>query len=411
MFTRGAWSRCLGGFLIAILVAAVGVVPVAADVTDTTRSVDQYQDDQPTPPDPGFVPYTEADDPADVFTGTPTDTDTDTSASWQSTTPTGFEVAYQFENFYDGSGGLPTFGYAISAPVLEESRLVQYYERQRFERHLEHEGTPYEVQLGLLGVAAAARHGLLGTEPFQPRAAGTGSDQNCDFFPETGHRLCFGFRDYWQSSGLEFGDAGVSYRESVALFGYPISEEFVDPATGRTVQYFERARFEYHSEHAGTPYAILLGLLGTPVWAEVAPHAELAPVEKRPEQAADYSTEIAAEAMKHLGKPYVWGAIGPNSFDCSGFVSYVVSQVTGQNYTRSMAGQASSGVHVNANDLKPGDLVFQQNTYQFGLSHAGIYIGNGQFINAANPSVGVVISNLWDSYWGPRYYTARRIMR
>jgi cell wall-associated NlpC family hydrolase len=74
-----------------------------------------------------------------------------------------------------------------------------------------------------------------------------------------------------------------------------------------------------------------------------------------------------------------------------------------------MDGQVSSGTYVDANALQPGDLVFQQNTYQWGLSHVGIYIGNGQFINAANESTGVTISSLWDSYWGPRYCTARRI--
>ena len=53
--------------------------------------------------------------------------------------------------------------------------------------------------------------------------------------------VCGSFLCYWQMHGLEFGDPGVSYREALALFGLPISEEFTDPATGITVQYFERA--------------------------------------------------------------------------------------------------------------------------------------------------------------------------
>jgi hypothetical protein len=52
------------------------------------------------------------------------------------------------------------------------------------------------------------------------------------------------FRSYWQSHGLEFNDPGISYHESLALFGYPISEEYIDPDTGLVTQYFERARFE-----------------------------------------------------------------------------------------------------------------------------------------------------------------------
>ena len=119
--------------------------------------------------------------------------------------------------------------------------------------------------------------------------------------------------------------------------------------------------------------------------------------------------QIAAEAMKYLGYPYVWAGTTPSGFDCSGFIYYVVNQVTGGGFPRDMASQVTMGSYVDANDLQVGDLVFQQNTYQWGLSHAGIYIGNGQFISAANESVGVTISNLWDSYWGSRYYTARRV--
>jgi hypothetical protein len=138
---------------------------------------------------------------------------------------------------------------------------VQFTERQRFEYHPEFAGTPYETELGRLGYESAERAGLLASAPFQPHPAGTTSDANCTFFAETGHRLCAGFKAYWQSHGLEFGDAGISYRESLALFGYPLSEEFVDPASGLVVQYFERARFEYHPGNA-EPYKILLTRLG-----------------------------------------------------------------------------------------------------------------------------------------------------
>ncbi|MDI3339580.1 MAG: NlpC/P60 family protein [Sphaerobacter sp.] len=118
---------------------------------------------------------------------------------------------------------------------------------------------------------------------------------------------------------------------------------------------------------------------------------------------------IAAEAMKYLGYPYVWGGTTPAGFDCSGFVYYVVNRVTGGGFSRVMEAQVAAGQYVDPNELQPGDLVFQQNTYRWGLSHVGIYIGNGKFIHAADESTGVIISNLWDSYWGPRYYTARRI--
>ncbi|HUY99111.1 MAG TPA: hypothetical protein VMU89_02080 [Thermomicrobiaceae bacterium] len=175
--------------------------------------------------------------------------------------PTGHSLALGFRAFWERNGALPVFGYPLTEEFSESERTVQYTERQRFEYHPELVGTPYEVELGLLGVTEAQRQGLLGTEPFRPLWSGTESDANCRFLPETGHRLCFGFKAYWQSHGLDMGDPGVSFRESLALFGYPISEEFVDPATGLVTQYFERAVFEYHPNNPD-PYKVELRRLG-----------------------------------------------------------------------------------------------------------------------------------------------------
>jgi cell wall-associated NlpC family hydrolase len=128
-----------------------------------------------------------------------------------------------------------------------------------------------------------------------------------------------------------------------------------------------------------------------------------------PPAASPVGERIVNEAMRYLGYPYVWGGTTPAGFDCSGFLYYVINQVNGGGFPRAMEAQVNRGTYVPSDQLQPGDLVFQQNTYQWGLSHAGIYIGNGQFIHAATPGSGVVISDLWDSYWGTRYYTARRI--
>jgi cell wall-associated NlpC family hydrolase len=118
---------------------------------------------------------------------------------------------------------------------------------------------------------------------------------------------------------------------------------------------------------------------------------------------------IAATATKYVRTPYVRGGTTPAGFDCSSFTYFVVNQVTGGGFPRSLAGQVASGSPVAAQNLQPGDLVFFQNTYQAGLSHAGIYVGNGQFVNAANVGTGVTVMNLWGSYWGSRFLTARRI--
>ena len=147
---------------------------------------------------------------------------------------------------------------------------------------------------------------------------------------------------------------------------------------------------------------------------EPEPQAQAEPVqEQQTQQAAPASSGVGQQivdlAMQFQGAPYVWGATGPNSFDCTGFTYYVVNQIIGGGFPRAMEAQAAYGTPVSSDNLQPGDIVFQQNTYKPGMSHAGIYIGNGQFINAANESVGVTVSNLWDSYWGPRYHSAIRV--
>jgi len=179
---------------------------------------------------------------------------------------TSHSLSYGFKTFWEQSGGLPVFGYPLSEEFTEQNAdtgqayTVQYLERQRFEYHPENKGTPYETLLGRLGMAEAQQRNLLSTAPFQPIAPTNAP--TCRSFPETGHQVCASFREYWQTHGLEFGDPGVSYRESLALFGYPISETFTQD--GLTVQYFERAVFEYHPENADTD-RVLLRRLGAQV--------------------------------------------------------------------------------------------------------------------------------------------------
>ena len=97
-------------------------------------------------------------------------------------------------------------------------------------------------------------------------------------FPETGFTVRDDFLAYWQSHGLEFGDYNVSYRESLALFGYPISDVFEEQLEdGKTyrVQYFERARFELHPENADPAYRVLLGQFGRRIRPADPPAAEV----------------------------------------------------------------------------------------------------------------------------------------
>jgi len=128
-----------------------------------------------------------------------------------------------------------------------------------------------------------------------------------------------------------------------------------------------------------------------------------------PATATSLGAKIVAEAMKYVGYPYVWAGASPSGFDCSGFVMYIAQKAAGQSITHSIGQQASSGQYVSKENLQPGDLVFFANTYTAGLSHAGIYIGGGRFVHAENEGTGVVVSNISGGYYGPKYYTARRL--
>lgn len=94
-------------------------------------------------------------------------------------------------------------------------------------------------------------------------------------------------------------------------------------------------------------------------------------------------------AMAQRGDSYVWGAAGPDAFDCSGLTMMAWAQA-GVSLPHSSSAQYGYGTHVAESDLQPGDLVF----YYSPISHVGMYIGSGLIVHAANPGVGVVVSEL-----------------
>ncbi len=158
----------------------------------------------------------------------------------------GHNLSDDFLRYWQTYGGIPIFGYPLTEAFHENGYLVQYFERNRFEYHPENT-PPYDVLLGRLGADYTTGKVYLGVQPFT-------SEPSHRYFPETGHSLNYAFLGYWERNG------------GLALFGYPLSEEIreVSPTDGReyTVQYFERARFEYHPEYQGTDAEVLLGLLG-----------------------------------------------------------------------------------------------------------------------------------------------------
>jgi cell wall-associated NlpC family hydrolase len=126
-----------------------------------------------------------------------------------------------------------------------------------------------------------------------------------------------------------------------------------------------------------------------------------------PAPEANPGTELADFAQQYVGSPYRWGGASPSGFDCTGFVMWVYSQF-GVSLPHNEAGQLASGDRVSADDLEPGDVLVFANTYRAGLSHTGIYLGDGQFVHAADERHGVTVSALWDGYWGPRLVGATR---
>lgn len=190
---------------------------------------------------------------------------------------TGHSLAHGFKAFWDQNGALPVFGYPLADELAQTSSddgktyTVQYLERQRFEYHPENAGTPYAVLLGRLGVDVLSSQGR---DWFTfPKASPTAPH----YFGETGHAIAPQFWDYWSTHGLEFGDRGVSFRESLALFGQPISEPQMESfSTGDEVltQWYERARFEYHPDNPAA-FKVLLGRLGAETLALQTPQTAL----------------------------------------------------------------------------------------------------------------------------------------
>ena len=124
--------------------------------------------------------------------------------------------------------------------------------------------------------------------------------------------------------------------------------------------------------------------------------------------ASNTGQAIASFARQYEGYPYVFGAAGPNAFDCSGFTQWVFRNAAGIELSRDIFAQYEQGTPVARSQLQPGDMVFFQNTYQPGLSHSGIYLGGGLMIHAENEQTGVKISDINSDYYSSRWFGAVR---
>ena len=116
---------------------------------------------------------------------------------------------------------------------------------------------------------------------------------------------------------------------------------------------------------------------------------------------------VVALAKAQVGKAYVWGATGPSSFDCSGLVQWVYKTAIGQTVSRTTYTQVNEGVAVPVStaSLQPGDLLFWGNVAA--PYHVAIYVGNGQYVSAADEQQGVILATISSYFWPT---TARRIL-
>ncbi|NJP06421.1 MAG: hypothetical protein HC837_12735 [Chloroflexaceae bacterium] len=163
---------------------------------------------------------------------------------------TGYCTSGAILAYWESNGGLPVFGFPISSIAIETvegwTGPVQWFERDRLE---DHSTDGQGILAGRLGALLLEREG----RPWEtlPQVDSAPSD-DCTYFAQTRHSLCEPFLGYWLNNG------------GLERFGYPISEpmeEQIGDWQG-SVQYFERRRMEHHPEYVGTPYEVLLGLLG-----------------------------------------------------------------------------------------------------------------------------------------------------
>ena len=198
------------------------------------------------------------------------------------------------------------------------------------------------------------------------------------------------------ASALRVGDQGSEVAEiqgQLASLGYDVTADGdFGPATAEAIKAFQITQgLEADGLVGPSTYEALLG-------------------KEMPEisRGSNYiSRRVVSESMNYLGVPYVFGGTTPYGFDCSGYVRYVFAQA-GIYLPRMADEQYECGIPVSTSELVAGDLVFFS-TYEYGASHVGIYLGDGEFINASS-SQGVSIASLNSSYWGSCYIGARRVL-
>jgi hypothetical protein len=252
---------------------------------------------------------------------------------------TGHSVSFGFKHFFSTRGGLDIFGYPTTEEITENGWTVQYFQRARFEYHPEFAGTPYEVELGLLGDLTAGQTFAKATP--QPGAR---------FYPETSHNLSGPFLKYFDARG------------GLDIFGYPTSEPF--QRAGFTVQYFQRARMELHGSD------VLLGLLGDEYRAQQAAAASassgappMTPAQLAPPPAQPVIVASPPQAPPVIRVGVFSAAGSPATVNISGSGPFTATDASGRQLAGFQGGQTVSvaaagpgGYALNAGQLISSNL-------------------------------------------------------
>ena len=133
----------------------------------------------------------------------------------------------------------------------------------------------------------------------------------------------------------------------------------------------------------------------------------VASVEATRTEVAGMREQILTIARKQLGDPYRAGGAGPDSFDCGGFTQFVFKRALGMDIARTSWGQYDQVQRVKTKDALPGDLVF---FFEGGAHHVGIYLGNGQMIDAPQPGERISVNPISGSWWGRSFTGIGRIL-
>ena len=201
--------------------------------------------------------------------------------------------------------------------------------------------------------------------------------------PAAAHNVSYGSSSSVAGETVRYGSRGAAVAEVQRRLGIS-SDGVFGPQTQSAVLGFQRARG-----------LVADGIVGPRTWAALGSSTQRA--SRSGARSSAYSSigaAAVAEAARHQGKPYVYGADGPSSFDCSGFTQYVFARL-GVSLPHNAAAQYSSVRHVSQSDRRLGDLIFMTSGGR--VSHVGIYAGDNTFWVARRTGTTVTRQTIWTS--------------